>query len=132
MKFKENDRVRIINIREIDTIYDIDPDYLIGQIGTNPYLSENDIDCPYELVFDDTKAQEAGNIFWEENELELVESEEENKLLQEDKQKLFERFLNASFELKEELMKKLFQDETWLTDKEQEFTLALSEWHKSI
>ena len=53
-------------------------------------------------------------------------------ITQEDKQKLFERFLNASFELKAELMEKLFQDQTYLSDKEQEFTLALSEWHKSI
>ena len=35
-------------------------------------------------------------------------------LTQEDKQKLFERFLNASFELKAELMEKLFQDGTYL------------------
>jgi len=51
---------------------------------------------------------------------------------QEDKQKLFERFLNASFELKAELMEKLFQDGTYLNNKEQEFSLALSEWYKSI
>jgi len=49
-----------------------------------------------------------------------------------DKQVLFERFLNASFELKAEIMHKLFQDGTYLSDKEQEFSLALSEWHKSI
>lgn len=49
-----------------------------------------------------------------------------------DRQKMFERFLDASFELKAELMNKLFQDGTYLTDKEQEFTLALSEWHKNI
>jgi len=58
-------------------------------------------------------------------------SEEDGVALQ-DKQKLFERFLNASFELKVELTNKLLQDQTYLTDKEQEFTLALSEWHKSI
>jgi hypothetical protein len=56
----------------------------------------------------------------------------EDNLSQENKQLLFNRFLNASFELKEELMNKLFQDGTYLTDKEQEFTLALSEWHKNI
>ena len=66
------------------------------------------------------------------NGLEDDEMEEETYLPQEDKQELFERFLNASFELKAELMNKLFVDGTYLTDKEQEFTFALSKWHKSI
>jgi len=57
---------------------------------------------------------------------------EEDGVALQDKQKLFERFLNASFELKAELTNKLLRDQTYLTDKEQEFTLTLSEWHKSI
>ena len=85
MKFKVNDRVKITNIRDEDVIYDIDPDYLIGKIGTvvsvdhSPYSSEdadNIIDCPYELVFDDYKAEHSGNAFWEEDELELICLEE--------------------------------------------------------
>jgi hypothetical protein len=52
--------------------------------------------------------------------------------ISEDKQELFNRFLNASFELNKELINKLSQDGTYLTDKEQEFTLALSEWHNNI
>ena len=84
LKFKENDRVRIANIRDEDAIYDIEPSYLIGKTGTiisidyNPYISEIDgnIDCPYEVVFDDPKAQNSGNAFWEEGELELISSDE--------------------------------------------------------
>jgi len=56
----------------------------------------------------------------------------EDNLSQEEKQQLFEKFLNASFELKAELISSLFEDGTYLTDKEQEFILALKEWHRSI
>ena len=56
----------------------------------------------------------------------------EDNLSQEEKQQLFEKFLNASFELKAELISSLFEDGTYLTDKEQEFTFALKEWHRSI
>jgi len=44
---------------------------------------------------------------------------------QEEKQELFEKFLNASFELKAELISKLFDDQAYLTDKEEEFIFAL-------
>jgi len=51
---------------------------------------------------------------------------------QEEKQELFEKFLNASFELKAELISRLFEEGAYLTDKEQEFILVLKEWHRSI
>jgi len=51
---------------------------------------------------------------------------------QEEKQELFEKFLNASFELKAELTSKLFDDQTYLTDKEEEFIFTLKKWHQSI
>ena len=53
-------------------------------------------------------------------------------LLQEEKQKLFENFLNASFELKAELISSLFDDQKYLTEKEEEFISALREWHQNI
>jgi len=51
---------------------------------------------------------------------------------QEEKQELFEKFLNASFELKAEIISKLFDDQAYLTDKEEEFIFALKKWHQSI
>jgi len=53
-------------------------------------------------------------------------------LSQEEKQKLFENFLNASFELKVELISSLFDDQIYLTEKEEEFINALREWHQNI
>ena len=53
-------------------------------------------------------------------------------LSQEDKQKLFEYFLNASFELKAELISNLFNDQIYLTEKEEEFINTLREWHQNI
>jgi len=53
-------------------------------------------------------------------------------LSQEEKQKLFENFLNASFELKAELISSLFDDQIYLTEKEEEFINTLKEWHQSI
>jgi len=81
LKFKEKDRVRVKNIRDEATICDIEPSYLIGKIGTIIFIDyipeiNGDIDCPYEIRFDDYKAQESGNAFWEEDELELISSEE--------------------------------------------------------
>ena len=78
MKFKENDRIKVTSIRDNATIYDIEPSYLIGKTGTIvsiDYIPEtnSNIDCPYEIRFDDHKAQESGNAFWEESEIELIE-----------------------------------------------------------
>jgi len=53
-------------------------------------------------------------------------------LSQEEKQKLFENFLNASFELKAELISNLFNDQIYLTEKEEEFINTLREWHQNI
>ena len=67
------------------------------------------------------------------NELEDDEMEEETYLNQEDKQILFERFLNVSFELKAELTNKFFgNDQTYLTEKEEEFVFALTKFHQNI
>ena len=81
LKFKENDRVRVTNIRDEGIIYDIEPSYLIGKTGTIisiDYIPEinGNIDCPYELAFDDYKAKNSGNAFWEESEIELISSDE--------------------------------------------------------
>jgi len=80
MKFKVFDRVKIVMVRDEGTIWDVDPNYLIDKKGIivsiqeDQYLATGEIDCPYEIKFDDPKVQESDNVFWEEDELELVET----------------------------------------------------------
>jgi len=74
MKFELNDRVKVVKIVNSNTtIQDIEPDYLLGKIGIITRAREF-IEYPYEIEFDDDKANASDNVLWKEEELELVES----------------------------------------------------------
>lgn len=53
-------------------------------------------------------------------------------LEEQERQKLFEDFLNASYDLRTELTNKLYDDQTYLTDKEMTFINTLHKWTISI
>ncbi len=71
MKFEIYDNVKIAKIINEDDIIGINPDYLLGKTGK---IISIDIDkkYPYRLEFNDDEIQSLGNVFWAENELELV------------------------------------------------------------
>jgi len=68
MKFKINNRIKIIKLS------DSDPKYLLYKTGTIIDIIKDDY--PYKILFDDEKANCLGLTLWKEDELELINSEE--------------------------------------------------------
>jgi len=64
MKFKVDDRVKIVKINNVD------PSYLLNQVGTIVRIYK-DNDHPYEIKYSDEDMKHVGEILWSEHELEF-------------------------------------------------------------
>jgi len=69
MKFKINDKVKIIKILKED------PNYLLGKTGTIVKIIDGN-EFPIEIVFNGEESMGMDEVLWKENELEVIDSEE--------------------------------------------------------